>query len=260
MLWRVESGGQVDHVFGTIHSEDPRVLDLGETTSEAFETADTYVMELIPDLGALAQIVRAMHFQDQRNLRSVLGEDLYQRTIEALSEHGIGKGLALKMKPWAVAVTLSFPRPESGMFLDMLFYSRAIQQQKKTVGLETVEEQLAFFQSLTHAEEIALLKATLANRHELEEATDSLIKAYLARQPERLEALSRTYLNELPGDLADRFRREAIVKRNVAMAERLGKQLQKGDVFAAIGALHLYGEKGVVNLLKQQGFEVSCVY
>jgi uncharacterized protein YbaP (TraB family) len=44
------------------------------------------------------------------------------------------------------------------------------------------------------------------------------------------------------------------------MAERIGRVLEKGAVFVAIGAMHLPGEDGVLNLLEQAGYRVTRIY
>lgn len=260
LLWRVEEEGAASHLFGTIHSEDPRVVDLPEPVLEAFQRADTYAMEMIPDFRVMSELVRAMHFQDQRNLREVLGDKLFRRTAAALSDHGVGKGLALKMKPWAVAVTLSFPRPETGLFLDIMLFNRAMAAGKKTVGLEDPAEQLAFFTGLSMEDQVRLLKVTLAQSDEIDRTMDRLIAAWLSRDPDRLSALSDTYLDELPGELAERFREQAIDRRNRRMFERMQPLLEKGGAFVAVGALHLYGEHGLLALLRRNGYSVECTY
>lgn len=261
LLWRVEpANAPASHVFGTIHSEDPRVMDLPAPVSRAFQHADIYAMELIPDFQLMADLARAMHFQDQRNLKQVLENDVYRRAVDALSERGVGEGLAMKMKPWAVAVTLSFPQPETGVFLDMMLFNRAMSAGKRTVGLEEPEEQLAFFTGLSMAEQTTLLEATLGQTGEIEKTMDRLVRAWLSRDPGQLSAMSDEYLSDLPGELARRFREQAIDRRNHRMFEAMKPLLAEGNVFVAVGALHLYGDEGLLELLRGHGYEVSCVH
>lgn len=261
LLWRVGAGaGEPSHVFGTIHSEDPRVVDLPDPVEEAFSEADTYAMEMIPDFQAMTQLTRAMHFQDQRNLKKVLDEELYREVTKALSERGVGEGLALKMKPWAVTVTLSFPQPETGLFLDIVLFNRALSAGKETVGLEEAAEQLAFFTGLSLEDQVTLLEATLEQRDEIDESMERLVEAWLSRDPVALSRLSDSYLDELPDGLATRFRDQAIDRRNHRMFEGAQPLVDEGDAFIAVGALHLYGENGLLELLRDSGYTVTCVY
>lgn len=261
LLWRVEGpAGEASHVFGTIHSEDPRVVDLPEPVEHAFSGADTYAMEMIPDFQAVRELTRAMHFQDQRNLKAVLGDELYREAAQALAEHGVGEGLALKMKPWAVTVTLSFPRPDTGLFLDIVLFNRAMAAGKETVGLEKAAEQLAFFTRLSLEDQITLLETTLEHRDEIDESMERLVEAWLSRDPVALSRLSDSYLDELPDGLATRFREQAIERRNRRMFEEARPLAAEGDAFIAVGALHLYGENGLLELFRHDGYTVTCVY
>jgi uncharacterized protein YbaP (TraB family) len=59
---------------------------------------------------------------------------------------------------------------------------------------------------------------------------------------------------------AEAFLRRLIDDRNVQMVERMLPRLQRGSTFIAIGALHLPGEKGILQLLAEKGYTVSVVY
>ena len=60
--------------------------------------------------------------------------------------------------------------------------------------------------------------------------------------------------------MADDFQRRVIDDRNQRMAERAQPMLQAGKAFIAVGALHLPGDKGLLNLLEQQGYRIRRVY
>ena len=59
---------------------------------------------------------------------------------------------------------------------------------------------------------------------------------------------------------AEAFLRRLIDDRNVHMIERMLPRLKQGAAFIAIGALHLPGEKGILQLLTERGYTVSVVY
>ena len=56
------------------------------------------------------------------------------------------------------------------------------------------------------------------------------------------------------------FAQRLLFDRNVRMFERMQPQLRAGNAFVAVGALHLYGEKGILSLLQRDGYRVSRVY
>ena len=97
-------------------------------------------------------------------------------------------------KPWAVVTLLSLPPSEKGEFLDLVLYKAAVEARKEVKGLETMEEQLAVFDDLSEADQIALLRETLDSRDQMPAMFEDLIQAYLAQDldalMERSEALS----------------------------------------------------------------------
>jgi uncharacterized protein YbaP (TraB family) len=54
--------------------------------------------------------------------------------------------------------------------------------------------------------------------------------------------------------------KRVIHDRNVVMAFRMQRQLRRGDAFVALGALHLYGERGVLALLEEDGYQAARVF
>jgi len=261
LLWRIEApNGAVSHLFGTIHSEDPRVLSLSAPVAEAYDAAGTLVLEM--DLGAEdgKAMGEAMLLPEGQDLLTLVGTQLYSQSVIALGERGYPEGVIKRLQPWAVAVTLSMPKPETGLFLDYVLYRGAQEQGKTVVGLETLDEQLAVFTSLSTAEQLTLLRDTLRDYKELPQQFQALIDAYLQRDLSKLQALSEQEMVSSDKGLQEHFMDVLVNQRNQRMAERLSPLLQKGGVFAAVGALHLPGDKGLVALLRQQGFTVKPVY
>lgn len=259
LLWQVNSNGdqQGGYLFGTIHAEDPRVLELPGYVHDAFAASDAFAMEVVPDAEALLSLARQMHFQGGENLRTAVGEDLYQRAIKALSDYGVGEGLAIKMKPWAVAMTLSVPPPTTGIFLDMRLYLDARNAAKNVYGLETVEEQLSFFEALSKPMQIVLLKEAIDQIDQSSALFDALIETYLSGDLDALEAFNREQMAQSPKELADWLMHEGIERRNLRMRDKLTALMRDERIFAAVGALHLPGEHGLIALLREHGYQVS---
>lgn len=261
LLWRIEApNGAVSHLFGTIHSEDPRVLSLPAPVTKVYDEAGTLVLEM--DLGKEdgKAMGEAMLLPQGQNLLSLIGTQLYTQSVIALGERGYPEGVTNRLRPWAVAVTLSMPKPETGLFLDYVLYRGAKEQGKTVVGLETMAEQLAVFTGLSLADQVTMLRDTLKEYKELPQQFQTLIDAYLKRDLSKLQALSEQEMASSDKALQERFMSILVDKRNRRMVERLSPLLQKGGVFAAVGALHLPGDNGLVVLLRKQGFKVTPVY
>ena len=249
-----EAGGAPCYLFGTIHSEDPRVLALTAPTQAAFDRSAVFIMETIPDTQAVIRAMMAMVYTDGRGLAGVAGRPLYDQTVQALAERGMAEEAIKDYKPWAAATRLGMPAAGTGEFLDIRLYKAALAAGKQVQGLELIEEQLAVFDTLTEADQIALLRETLEARATLPEVFARLLEAYLSRDLARLERLGDEYLGRGDPQLAARFRHAALEARNQHMTDRMLAYLRVGGCFIAIGALHLPGEEGVLSRLARAGF------
>ena len=249
-----ESGEPPCYLFGTIHSEDPRVLSLPAQTQAAFDRSDVFVMEAIPDAQAVIRAMMAMVYTDGRGLAQVAGQPLYEQTVAALAERGMAEEAIKDYKPWAAATLLGMPQAGTGEFLDIRLYKAALAAGKPVYGLESIEEQLAVFDTLTEDDQIALLRETLEARPELPEVFTRLLEAYLSRDLASLERLGDEYLRRGDPQLAARFRHAALEVRNQHMTDRMLAYLGRGGCFIAVGALHLPGKEGVLARLGQAGF------
>jgi uncharacterized protein len=257
---RPPGGGASSYLFGTIHSEDRRVIDLPAEVRAAFEASPRLALEVVPDASAIIKAMVTMSYTDGRLLRDALPPDLYRETAEALGELGMPEEAFKDLKPWAVVTLLSGPPSETGEFLDMLIYRDALASAKRIEGLETMAEQLAVFDDLPETDQVELLRETLASREHLPRIFEELIGAYLERDLERLQTMSEAYLAEGDPALAAMFQEVVIDSRNRRMVERMAPLLLEGGWFIAVGALHLPGDQGIVELLRRRNNELMVLF
>jgi uncharacterized protein YbaP (TraB family) len=261
LLFRVESPGlPVSHIFGTIHSDDPRVTELPAPVRQAFDRASALVMEVPLSEANTQRSMAAVLFGDGRQLPEVVDDDVYAEAVAASEELGLGESAVRRCKPWGLVTLLSAPPARNGKFLDLVLYNQALEKGKPVHGLEEVDEQLEVFEGLPEPDQVALLRSTLAHRHRLAEMHEELLRTYLRRDLSRLVELSTAYMSDNDPALVERFRHGAIVKRNRRMVERLLPLLAVEPSFVAVGALHLPGPEGILFQLQQRGLRVTRVY
>ena len=261
LLWKIERTGQApSYLFGTIHSEDSRVLTLPTPVQSAFDKAQRFVMEAVLDANAMQTMLGAMMFTDGRTLQQTVSVASYQKTVAAMAGYGLPEEALQLMKPWAVAVTLSMPKPKTGQVLDLVLMRKATEQGKQTAGLESVEEQLGIFDQLSLREQAIMLEDTLKHLPEMEKIFAELHAAYLARDLARLMRISDEMMAKGNRALGKKVMHQLVDVRNRRMVERMEAYLKQGNAFIAIGALHLPGEVGVLNLLARKGYRVRAVY
>ena len=261
LLFQVEKpGSKPSYVFGTIHSEDARVLALPAAVQDALDRADVFAMEVVPDAKAVMKSMLTMVYTDGRTLKDALGSQLYAQAVAAVEANGTPEAAVRDFKPWAVITLISVPPPKTGEFLDIRLLALAREQSKQIVGLETIEEQLGVFEALSEAEQVSLLRDPLALKAKLPDIDRVLLESYLDRDLAELVRLNEEFLQGEDPALTRRFQVAAIETRNARMVERMVPLLLKGNAFVAIGALHLPGPLGVLSLLRQRGWQVALVY
>ncbi len=261
LLWRVEgAAGKPSYLFGTVHSDDPRVTRLQPPVARALDGADSFVMEVVLDPMALVQLTASSMLPPQQSLGKLVGEATYRRVVDAMAGYGYPEPAVSRLKPWVVLSTLSIPRPRSGEILDLVLYKRALGQGKSTHGLETVAEQVAVMDEMPIADQIVALNDTLDHLDELDRYFGDLFAAYLSRDLTRLVKLSDQYLYLGDAQVGARFMARLVDERNRRMAQRVLPYLNDGGAFVAVGALHLPGPQGLIALLRQAGWRVTAVY
>jgi uncharacterized protein YbaP (TraB family) len=247
------------YVFATIHSEAPQVLRLPEVVDAALDGTDTLVLEVVPDAAAMQAAARAMHLGAGESLSALLPATLYRQCVERLAARGLPEAAVAGLKPWAVMTLLSMPAAQTGEFLDRSLFRRAERAGKPVIGLETSAEQLALFDTLSAADQQALLRAALAAQGEREQRLAALTQAYLRGDLGALLAMSEAPVPGLDAGLRRRFRTALIDARNARMLRRIQALPAQGGYFIAVGALHLPGDTGLLRGLQQAGYEVLAV-
>jgi uncharacterized protein YbaP (TraB family) len=262
LLWRVEhKGAPPSFLFGTLHDDDDRVARLAPQVQRAFDRSTRFAVELIDDEAAVARFRRAM-VRKAPQLDTLLGEADWPRYDERLAAHGMPRDARAHLKPWAALLILVRPAESPGIVLDKLLLIDAKQRGKDITALETIDEQIAAMNDLPEDSQFALLRHAEANYDRIQQSFAALRDAYLARD---LAAIWKLNLEMMAGgdDIephSARFLDSLLYQRNQRFAERLVPLLERGGAFAAFGALHLYGPRGVPALLAARGYKVTRIY
>ncbi len=250
------------YLFGTIHSDDPRVSKLPPLIQQRLEQANSVVLELLMDIPTIQQASNAKFFDDSQTLDALLDPALYNKIVAALQPYQLSATLIKKMKPVAVLTLLQTPPPKNGNYLDFLLYQQAMALKILPYGLEQVPEQLQLFDAFSPAEQLILLTDTVNYINELPAIFEQLHQLYLQKNLTTLLTYSQNYLlaHSSHPTLTQTFLKRLLSDRNYKMLTRMLPRLQEGNAFIAVGALHLPGADGLLNLLVQRGYRVIALY
>jgi len=258
VFWAIEKAGRpAGYLLGTIHSEDPRVLDFSADLIARLQENQVFAMELVPDTPTLTRLRQYMSLPPDRTLESMIGAERYAAAAAALARYRVAPEAIGRLKPWAVMMTLSTPPPVTGFFMDMSLSLRASGMGLKLVGLETLEQQLSFLDRMPLKMQLSLLDQAIADAGQVTAAHERMVEAYLQNDLQRLQALSEQEFETAGSCASEYFKRRGITARNHRMLESLLPQLAEARVFIAVGALHLPGDEGLLNLLRRAGFELQ---
>jgi len=262
VLWRVTHKGAASHVFGTIHDADARLARLPAAVDEAFAPAKSLMLEFVPDPYSAGRFLDAALYEDGRTLEQEIGAEDFDRVAQMLAPAGLPRELVNRLKPWGALVNLRSPRAPDAATLDDQLVSRARARRLPLFQIEAVEEQIFTFDECPMATQVALLRHSVRHRDELLELEERTLQAYLARDLAGIARLRAEFAARHPEIAAHQavMEKRVVADRSVVMAYRMQRELRRGGAFVALGALHLYGRKGVLALLEQDGYRAARVY
>jgi uncharacterized protein YbaP (TraB family) len=263
LLWEVaKKGGTASYIYGTIHVPDARLESLPAPVDEAFRRASSLMLEFVPDPYSRERFLEAAMFLDRQTLTEQIGAEDFERALEQLRPIGLSREFVNKLKPWGVLLNLRVASGASGAPLEAQLADRARERRLPVFQIEGVEEQIFIFDELPMEAQVALLKHSLTHRDELLQLAERTLEAYLAGDLQSIWRLREEFgarHTEVAAYQAALTKR-VVHDRSVVMAFRMQRELRRGNAFVALGALHLYGDKGVLALLEQDGYRARRVY
>lgn len=265
LLWKVSDADNSLYLLGSFHLLREGDYPLAASTDAAFEDAETVVFELPPaEMGdpALGQaMAAAARIEGGGTLQSRLPAD----TWALLQAHAARRGMALEFlqahEAWFVSLVISVTEMQRvgldpALGLDKHFANRAVAAGKAVAGLETGAQQIAMFDGMDAAQQEQALDDVLSDLAALEQEINRMHALWRAGDAETLHAESAAKMKAEYPDLYERLNRG----RNLAWLPRLQALLddsREDDALVVVGAMHLLGEDGVVELLRAKGYAVE---
>jgi hypothetical protein len=262
LLWRVSRKGVApSYVYGTIHVADPRLAALPALVRKVFAGARSLMVEFLPDAYTEERFLEAALLPQPHTLEEVIGPEDFQRAVRSLQPIGLTPEFINRLKPWGVLLNLREQRAAQGAPIDTQLVDLARLRHIPFSQIEGVEEQIFTFDEFPMDAQVALLKHSLAHRDELLALSDRTLEAYVAGDLATIWRLREQFADRYPeiSQYQAVMTKRVIYDRSVVMAFRMQRELRHGAAFVALGALHLFGEKGVLALLEQDGYLASRV-
>jgi len=264
-LWEVSSLTNRVYLYGTVHAGMASWYPLPHEVEDAFEGSHILAVEAdVTDAKAMEKSQAATLYTPPANLTTQIPAADYARFRKLLPKYGIPEETIVRVKPFMAVTMLVFSEwatlgylPQYGV--DLYLIQRARQENKQVVELEGVDEQIKLMDSLTNDETLAMFRGTVQSLETglAREQVTGLVKAWQAGDPDGVLAVARSYDEKVEG--AAQFEERFIWSRHDAMLAKITAYLDHGKdrCFVAVGALHLAGPRGLVELLRQKGYLVK---
>ncbi len=257
LLWEISSDSipYKSYLYGTIHIQDSRVFLFDSVVENAFKRADILAVEVELDLIDYGIMMNAIMMKDS-TLEQLLSPEDYGLLESKYYEYtGASLRTAARVKPFFLGANIiqSLVKKDKSIPLDLHFIKEARAMDKPVVGLETFDEQIAMIDELSYTEQARMLIKSLTDTVDMPSLFNTMLNAYLAMDGDKLIVLTTD------PSLPEEFMKKILVDRNHLMTERLLLLIKERAVFCAVGAAHLFGNEGIIELLRSKGFTVRGI-
>jgi len=256
LLWKISGKDikQPSYLFGTIHliCHDDYVWT--PVMQKAFDASDKVAFEMdMDDPELLTKIAAGMSLADTSEEREPFTEDQYKLLVDYFKGMGIPEETVKTSEPFALLSILytrilscNIPESYEGNIMKM-----AIPKHKEIVGLESVDEQMAVINSMS-GDSMSNVVVDMIQHIEAFKVQYKEMLQYYKKQD--LPSLYNVLLEtpDYKGDL-----NILLYNRNAKWIHEITALAKAQPTFIAVGAGHLWGDKGVIALLKQQGYKVE---
>lgn len=260
-LWQISKGDKRLYLGGTVHVLGYEDYPLPEEFVEAFSNSKKIVFETdivkAKEPEFAQKLLRQMTYPQGKSLRDVLNKQTYQRLVAYFSDK-VPMAQIDTMKPGMVVLMLSaieFQR--MGLVtvgVDEHFWNLARQEGKSIGTLETLDEQLGFLVNMGKGNENELIMSTLNELKQVDLMINTLRSAW--RAGNELE-MKNIVLQDMVDDYPELYQ-SMLVKRNHNWLPHIEAMMDnEGIALVLVGALHLVGDDGLLQLFRDKGYEVT---
>lgn len=259
LLWKISGNGlaKESYLFGTIHLICKEDFKFDQTAKKALEQADQLWLELDLDDPTLSGQMQQLSIREgMRNMsEKITPEDAKVLDDYFTTNYGVGLAQLGVLKPFVLSTMVlmkEIPCTETENF-EYHLVSLAKEQQKPIEGLETVAFQMSVFDSIPESLQIQEL-VTMIQGNSAADDFRGLIEMYLSQDVEKLWA-------EMTDEgMFASYRSLLLDQRNQKWVEKIIRETKESSLFIAVGSGHLAGDQGVINLLRNQGYNVEPIY
>ncbi len=262
-LWKIQSETNTVYVLGSLHFARKEIYPLHQRIENAFDQSDFLVVEAnVNDVGKadFQKLMGNALYPADDTLEKHLSAETYEWVKKEMGGLGVPVELINKQKPWFLSMTLIALEslklgfdPNYG--IDKYFLTKA-EGKKNLLELESLDYQIGLFSNFSDKEQELLLIYTLKDLNIVEQELDKLTQAWTTGDTKGMESiLTRSLLED---KRLSPIYEKLVYERNKQMVLKIENFLKtKKTYFVIVGAGHLVGNEGIIELLKRAGYRAE---
>lgn len=261
LLWEISGNGlrEPSYLFGTMHLLCAEDAQLTERLKQVIRKSKKVYFEIdMDDMTEMMGGLKYMRMNDGVKLSDLLTKEEYERVEAAFKKSKTPMPMAMisRFKPALITSLLGEQSmgctQQKGM--EQVIMKAAIDLDKTIHGLETIQFQSSLFDSIPYEKQAKELVQYIDSMDNYKNSTREMVDAYKAQDLDKLEAL---VTKSDPSMLE--YMDLMLYQRNRRWLVQMPTIMMEGTLLFAVGAGHLPGDQGVINLLRKKGFSVKPI-
>lgn len=260
LLWEISGNGlsEPSYLFGTMHllcADDAR---LSANLKKAIRDTKHIYFEIdMDDMSQMMSALKYVRMSDNTKLSDLLSKEEYARVKTYFDKNGsmLPFSMMERFKPYMLTSLIGEKSMgcEQTNGMEMSIMQEAKKYDKEILGLETAEFQAGLFDSIPYEKQAKELLNYIDSIDNYKDNTSDLVKVYREQNLQKMQELTMT--EKGIGEYMDLL----VYDRNRRWVTQLSDILAKNRTLVAVGAGHLPGDNGMINLLRKAGYTLKPI-
>ncbi|MFZ4058585.1 MAG: TraB/GumN family protein, partial [Ferruginibacter sp.] len=261
LLWEITGNGlkKPSYLFGTMHVSNKMAFHLSDSFYAALKSVDAVALELNPELWQRQMVQLELHKAQYAEYTAAFETEYFDENSFRIKKYDEVLKTALHTEPTAVNSLLyrSYKNSEDfeeDTFLDLYIFQTGRKLGKRASGVENYyETEQIILEAYAEMAKEKKLQADNETPDYPEDYEQKLQEAYRNGNLDVFDSL------DIVTERSKAFREKFLYKRNEIQANSIDTIVQKSALFVGVGASHLPGERGVIELLRKKGYQLRPI-